>query len=438
MDAEAIKCLNLVDFLSLHYGLQFRPSGQGAVCRSPFTADRHPSFFVRLVDGHWLFKDFSSGLGGSLIDFVQKIEGLSDLSEVFRKIEQLVGRPFSHGDTSHPAVEEHDRGYDVDTLYSRFQGEDPAPCRRYLVGRGIDPALVDDLIIDGEVVHNRYQGRSWCCFAVRDGHGRLQCLDNHEIDGPGKFVLGVKSIFSRDWPLLKGSAEVFVCEGIIDYLSIKTLEKDPLPGFALLGNQLLFARDLLAGCKRIVAALDEDRGGSSALYDLMEAYPDQEITVYDLQGYKDPNELLQAGAGARQRLTAEDRLKLYEEFQRADNKAALARKWGIDRSYMYQLVKECRQMLFSSLRDRSPGRKPAGQPGTMRDAWEQIKELREDVQRLTIERDTLHCREELLGVRLKWAEIQVAELRNEPVDTQTGPQRKPQIKKKKKKRRLRR
>ena len=439
MNIEALKRLNLVDFLSLHYGLAFHNSDQGAVCRSPFGADQDPSFFVRRVDGHWLFKDFSSGIGGTIIDFVQRIEGLADFSGVVSKIEQLVGSTFSQGTESQSPVsakQEHDdRGYDVAALYSRFQREAPAPCRSYLIGRGIKPELVDELIADGEVVHNRYQGRSWCCFAIRDRHGTLRCLDNHEIGGSGKFVLGKKSVFSRDWSLLAGAPAIFICEGIIDYLSIKTLEKGWV-GFALLGNQLRFDEDLLAGCERIISALDEDRGGSSALFDLMEQYPDKEITAYDLKGHKDPNELLQAME--KRRLTAEDKLKLYEAFQQADNKAELARQWGLDRSHMYQIVKDCQQILLSSLQDRSPGRRPAGQPETMRDAWQQIKDLQEDNNRLAIERDTLSCREELLGIRLKWAEIEAAELRNEPVDEETGPKRKPQIKKKKKKRRSRR
>jgi hypothetical protein len=54
---------------------------------------------------------------------------------------------------------------------------------------------------------------------------------------------------------------------------------------------------------------------------------------------------------------------------------------------------------------------------------------------LSLERDKSTCREEFLRLRLKWAEIEVAELRGEPVDEQKGPLRKVQIKKKKKRRR---
>jgi transposase-like protein len=372
------------------------------------------------------------------------MEGLADLPAILKRIEQLSGAIFSEGRQSPCRAsvgkqgQDDGRDYDVDGLYARFQGQDPEPCRRYLVDRGIDPELVEELINEGEVVHNHYHGISYCCFAVRDREGTLKCLDNHEIGGRRKFVLGQKSIFTRDWVSLQGGPAVFIAEGVIDYLSIKTLEKNALAGLALLGNQLLFEADLLAGCHHIISALDEDRGGSSALFDLMEQYPDKEITTYDLQGHKDPNELLQALHKEPRRLTAADKLTLYEQFQQAENKSELARQWGIDRSHMYQIVRDCKQLLLSSLSDRGPGRRPADQPETVKDAWQQIQQLQEENKRLAIERDTLHCREELLGIRLKWAEIEAAEARNEPVDEHTGPKRKVQIKKKKKKKRLRR
>ena len=81
---DALKQVNLVDFLSRHYGLEFRRQGAAFACRSPFTEDRRPSFFVRLVKGHWLFKDFSSGAGGTIFDFVRMKERLSRQQYIMR------------------------------------------------------------------------------------------------------------------------------------------------------------------------------------------------------------------------------------------------------------------------------------------------------------------------------------------------------------------
>ena len=159
---EALKQMNLVDFLTEHYGLKFSSSGSGYVASSPFGADRNPSFFVRQLEGRWLFKDFSSGLGGSIIDLVGHLESLSGVGKILRRIEQLVGgKTAAMSVTSGEAAGDDKPGYDIEQLYQRFRGKEPGVCRRYLVGRGIDAELVEELIVAGEVVHNRYQGKSY-------------------------------------------------------------------------------------------------------------------------------------------------------------------------------------------------------------------------------------------------------------------------------------
>ncbi len=439
---EALKQMNLVEFLTEHYGLNFTRSGSGYVAGSPFGADKRPSFFVRQVEGRWLFKDFSSGLGGSIIDLVGHLESLPGVANALRRIKELMG---CHGasltlvsQASLEAPEDEKHGYDIEKLYQRFRQQDPDMCRRYLVGRGIAVELVEELISAGDVLHNHYQGKSYCCFAVRDAAGELQCLDNHEIDGSGKFILGTKRVYSRDWEVLPSAPEAFISEGIIDYLSIKTLEGNRLVGIALLGNQLIFDEALLAQCSRIISALDGDTGGTTAFVDLMERYPDKDLKQYPFQGHKDPNELLLSGSRKKgMRLSAEEKLELYRSFQRSDNKSELARQWGMDRSYMYEIVRDVEELVVTGLSSRQPGRRPSGKPETIKDAWRQIGKLQEHNRRLNLEQDKSICKEEFLRLRLKWAEIEAAELRGEPIEEKTGPVHKAQIKKKKKKRRLR-
>jgi DNA primase len=430
---ETYKQMNLVEFLTDRYGLTFRKSGSGYVASSPFGADETPSFFVRKLGNHWLFKDFSSGLGGSIIDLVGHLEQLSGVGAILRRLEQLSG-----GHCESVAIEEKSsetsRKYEVEQLYHRFRGHNPDVCRRYLIGRGIEEDLVEELITDGEVLHNHYQGKSYCCFAVRNSSGRLECLDNHEIDGPGKFVLGSKRVYSRDWKRLPHSSEAYITEGIIDYLSIKTLEGNDIVGIALLGNQLIFEPDLLVNCPRIISALDEDRGGASAFVDLVDLYPDKEVTHYPLQNYKDPNEFLQSGSRFR-RLSPDERLGLYRAFQRTDNRSELAREWGLDRSHMYAIVRDVEEMVIEGLSSRRPGRRPMDQPQSLTDAWQQIENFKEQNKNLSVERDESICREEFLKIRLKWSEIENAELRGEPVDEKKGVLKKKQIKKKRKKKR---
>ncbi len=441
---EVLKRVNLVDFLSGQYGLEFQRRGAGFACRSPFSEDSTPSFFVRLVKGHWLFKDFSSGAAGTIFDFVQMKEGLGSFADALAFVRGMVsgalmsdsGRESGSGPGSEP-VAGAGRRYDVDRLYERFRREDPGVCRRYLLSRGIAADLVDALISDGTVVHNRHSGRSWCTFAVRDEAGRLSCLDNHAIEGKGKFVLGVKVAFSLEWAQLRRAQAVFLTEGIIDYLSVKTLELTPPPGLALLGNQLLLEPSLLEGTERLVSALDSDEGGRGAYLDLSALYPDKEIEIYDLEGHKDPNELLMAArSGKGRKLSPQRKLQLYREFQQSANKAALAERWGIDRSYLYEVVRDVEDTLVESFSERKVGRPPKGMPTSLAEAHERIRELERQYEREATKREELYCRNELMAIRLKWAEIEAAEARGEKVDEASGAGKKPQVKKTKNRRRF--
>ena len=93
------------------------------------------------------------------------------------------------------------------------------------------------------------------------------------------------------------------------------------------------------------------------------------------------------------------------------------------------------ESLSGLLSSRQAGRPPADRPATVQEAWEQVQALQEQIRQMGLERDKAICRGEFLGLRLKWAEIEAAELRGEKIAEDGVPGRKPQVKKKKKKRR---
>jgi hypothetical protein len=423
-EIEEVKRLNLVDFLSRHYGLDFSmtgapsPNGSQYCCLSPFKEERNGSFFVREVNGHWLFKDFSSGHGGSLIDFVLLKEGLENVAEALSYIGRLLagaaGEKTVGSSPPHPS-RSNVRGYDVESLYHSLRGNDVGRCRDYLLSRGICQEVVDRLCDGGLLLHNAYNGDSYCCFAVFNETGQLRCLDNHQIGGDGKFVLGRKHPFSFDWEELPLSERVFVTESIIDYLSLKTLEGFDYRGLALLGNVLNFDSGLFSSAHEIVSALDGDVGGFGAFLDLEEKFSDRVLGVYDFGDSKDANEHLQKQNQRKKgnRLSAADKLLLYQDFQRSKNKFELASKWGLDRSYMYQIIKECEEMILSGFSRRRRGRKPSGQPETMAEACERLEKLETENRRLDEERERHWVRNEFMKVRLKWAEHETDELRGQ-------------------------
>ncbi len=424
---EYVKGLDMVDFLSRHYGLDFCDHGGAGrdqpCCLSPFKEERNASFFVREIDGHWLFKDFSGGCGGSLIDFVLYKEGFGEVSEALRHIGHLLSGESLNGtypkasprSPLSPSSSSGAKGYDIEGLYRKFQGNDVGRCRDYLLSRGICEAVIDQLCEGGLLLHNIVEGKSYCCFAVFNDAGRLCCLDNHPLEGAGKFVLGSKHPFSLDWPELGLSQRVFVTESIIDYLSIKTLDGFSFHGLALLGNVVNFSSNLFASAVEIVSALDGDEGGFRAFLDLEESFSDRVVQVYDFGDSKDANDYLQSRKKPKKcrRLSAEDKLLLYQDYQRGDNKSEVAVKWGINRSYMYEVVKECDELILSGFSQRRQGRKPSNEPGTMANAHERIETLEQETRRLDEERERYYVRSEFMKVRLKWAEQEARELRDE-------------------------
>ena len=217
------------------------------------------------------------------------------------------------------------------------------------------------------------------------------------------------------------SERVFVTESIIDYLSLKTLEGFDFRGVALLGNVLNFNSELFGSAHEVVSALDGDSGGFRAFLDLEERFSNRVIGVYDFGDSKDANQYLQKRKERQKgkRLSAEDKLSLYRDFQRSENKSQVASKWGINRSYMYDIVKECEELILSGFSQRRCGRKPASQPETLAEAFERLKELETENRRIDEERERYWVKNEFMKVRLKWAELETEELRNE---VESGPE----------------
>ena len=402
MDVEQIKREDLVRWLSIHYGVKMEKQGSQYVGLSPLTQEKTPSFFVkRMSDGHWVFKDFSSDESGSIIDLVMKKEGLG-LKDAIHHLGADAG--ISTKPTTRPKKH---KTYDLEMIHRAIARHDRKPSINYLLGRGISLEVVQALNRKGMLLHNRYGGKSYCCFVVRNQHGNLGCLDNHEIEGPSKFVLGRKVPFSLDWAELAGTEEAFVCESIIDYLSLKTLEASA-KGLALLGNAINFPRELLEGAGAIQSALDLDGGGCRALLDLAEYYPDKEILSYDFGSCKDLNEYLcelKTGTDPL-KLSPSDKLTLFKDFAASKNKAEVARRWGINRSYMYEIVKECEQIMLDGFAQKKRGR-PTG-PQTLEKAKSLLAATQEEKETETREKEKMYARSEFLKLRLKWAEDELS------------------------------
>jgi DNA primase len=438
-ELEYFKRLNMVEILRAYYHMKFDRKGDEYVCLSPFTNESNASFFVKQCsDGHWLFKDFSSDYGGSIIDFILLKENFIEVSQAITHLRALLTEQETTGMSKQPPVEtvEPKKDYHVHDIYNQIKDNEIDICRNYLSGRGISQEVIKQLIAEHVLLHNRYKEESYCSFAVYDADKVLRCIDNHMITGNKKFVLGKKHIFSLDWPALKGSDKVYICESIIDYLSIKTVEGVLATGFALLGNQLnSYDLSFLNNTVTLVSCFDNDGGGFGGYLDLTEKFVDKQILIYELgPDQKDINDRLLSEKKAQRanNLTAADKLALYKAFIRSDNRSHLAEEWGIDRSYLYKIVKECEQMLLNNFSERRVGRKSSYEMETKSEVRDRLIQLEEEKQQLEKEKEFYYAQGEFLKLRLKWSERELSELRGDIKDS-NAPKR--QIKKKRNKKR---
>lgn len=104
------------------------------------------------------------------------------------------------------------------------------------------------------------------------------------------------------------------------------------------------------------------------------------------------------------KLSSEQKLEIYQEFLHSDNKSAVARTYGIDRSYLYDIVKKSNKGLRQYFEQQKTGRKDAGMPATLTEAVQKIRELESHNRELEKEKEELWVKNEFLELRLSFAE----------------------------------
>ena len=407
MKLDQLKRVNLVELLTRTWGMTFTREGSGFKALSPFNAENDPSFYAAMAeDGHWVYCDHSDGSSGSIIDLVMRRYGLRDFRSAFAAALKMVGE--SGLQSAPPSFEEEtDRSdRDWEWLYARLRKNDPAPCLDYLTGRGLDRQLVERLIADGTVVLNPTDASRYCCFAVRDGSGRLRSLFNRLIDGPAereKFLLGRQHPFCPDFGKLSAASEVVVCESIIDALSVLTLQPSACV-VAVPGANFDLSRLKLPAAARIVEAFDADAAGRSAAARLARLRPAGTVRAFDLHGCGDVNQYLMQtlSDNARPRtLSVEDRLAISLDSRPSRTVAA---EYGVHHSYVCKLRAEAADLLRTHWQNKRLGRKPAPPPAP--DAAELEARLELQTQRA----DFLSMRSDWLALELKFHEDRDAEL----------------------------
>ena len=324
INTDALKRDHPVEEIIERYGIDLRPSGRALIGRCPFHDDGgRPNLYVYPSTESW--HCYRCSAGGDVISFVERIEDVGFREAAVR----LTGeRPVTSMATKRPIRRNTSRpssrvawGPDeracfaaaVELYHNRLLTDSAA--LDYVRGRGLDDSVIEACRLgyvagDELAAYLRWRripvqaalrvgllmrgGREFMAGRVvvpeiRGGHpiwlvGRTI---EAQTDGPKYLGLpGRKPLLG--WEAAKDSQEVFVVEGVFDWLA---LLKWGYPALALVGTharpEVLRA---LAGFERVYVVLDTDQAGRLAVEELVRGIGGRAVSI-TLQGVKDVAEL---------------------------------------------------------------------------------------------------------------------------------------------------
>ena len=361
LTCETAKQLNLVEFMEKNYRYTFTPKGKSYSSVSPFIDEQNNGFTVSYKHDHWLFHDYASGYCGSIIDFVIYKEGLAGVSEALSFIENHSGKI-----NGAPIGSSGGLAYDVAYIYEKIRNNPTEQIQQYLQNRSIPQSLISRFEAQGVLCANSVDNKKYCSFVIRDPQGNIQCIDNHAIEQREKFILGRKGVFTLDWHQLQSSKTIFVCESIIDYMSILAMNGEQIPGMALLGTSLMAAPTLFDKADHIISGFDNDEGGKDGLRRFRHLFGSCMFSSFMMDGCKDANEYLQKNPGKRlqyslKKLDIDEKCTIALSVNKSSRE--LAEEYGVHHSTIHDIQKDCKQVLFEHLENKPQqmGRPPKAQ-----------------------------------------------------------------------------
>ena len=396
---ESLKKIDLAGFMTACWQVKFKREREQYVARSPFRNESSASFYVtRKQDGHWVFYDHGSGDSGTIIDAVMAYEGITDVGQGIKKAKELVAETGLLL-ANEPKIQDVTAKMTPESLHKQLIGNEPEPVRTYLLGRGIAADLVDELINHRIALLNRVQKTDYCCLALHDADGQLVGLFNRKIKGPShreKFLIGEQHAFCLDWEGVRQASRVIICEGIIDCLSMLTLDRAAcvlgLPGV----NFNLRRLGPLAPGALLIEAFDRDEAGRAAAKRLIHQFPEHRVEHFDHQGACDVNELL----CSEKKDLAEQKLSLQSRVEIAmsnNSSRKAAQQYGVHHSRVCAIRKDAAKILEQVWEQRRPGRKAEAAPS------EEHESLQRRFQEMKHEYELLQMRSEWQKLELKMA-----------------------------------
>lgn len=264
--------------------------------RSPLRpGEAVPSFKVNTQWNSWY--DFGEGAGGNILDFVKRLEGLTNIPDTLDAIERIVGRPSLFDlPTRPPSIEKSTEAPAGITQAEELtiKAISHPGLLDYLKSRGITPAIARDYGV--KEAHYTRSGRRLFSLAFPNDAGgyELRSARFKGTTGPK----GITLIEHNE----RNSGELAIFEGFTDMLSAAELGLLPRGGPGVLVLNSAAMRDRAVELIRARASqtlqlyLDHDAAGRQLVSAFQEQLPSAQIEDRSelYSGHKDLNDYLVA------------------------------------------------------------------------------------------------------------------------------------------------
>ena len=335
---EVLRRVDIVEVVSSYFPLKKRGANYWAL--SPFKPEKTPSFAVS--PSKQIFKCFSSGKGGNVIQFVMEMEGIS-YGEAVRKLAERYGIPVDEERARGPSRSARERYLSIYREVVRFYREalsQSAEAQSYLKKRGIRADTVEKFVLGyapagwdtltkrllelgfdreslveaGVVSRSEETGRLYdrfrnrVVFPISDERGEVVALAGRTLsDDPDepKYLNSPETAFYKKSEVLYGffqakgairrAERVIVVEGYMDCIRLHQEgvgEVVAVSGTALSEVQVGLLR---RQARRVYLAFDADEAGQLAAERNVEPALSGGFLVYVVQfgEGKDPDEVIE-------------------------------------------------------------------------------------------------------------------------------------------------
>lgn len=295
MNSVVAKLIDLPRLLQVlgHKPCKVLKGGMEVWYLSPYRFERSPSFHASYLSGKWIWKDFGTGDGGTVIDFAVKYwncssiqDGLQHLKSVQPELNKV------HDVTSTDSIDASRMSIELKYL-SDTVIKHPVIVKYLTEIRKIP---IDIAMEHLREVHYLNKGKRYYAFGMQNRIG------GYEIRSASDNNIFKSALNGRDITFISnssnGTTSINIFEGMIDYLSVLAMTGSRLTGDAIVMHGLgMYNRTVEIANRycQVNLFLDNDEAGIAHTNRFIKNTTSATTSMSKLMLYKDWNLALQAG-----------------------------------------------------------------------------------------------------------------------------------------------